>query len=539
MRKTVAMLLCVVLVVSMFVGCGNSAQPSEPNNPEPAATNPPAEVGSSSNYVNEGETPYERKTPEDSIVIATPEEPANLDPADCQLVSAYAIVNGVYDRLIVMDAETGEYVNLLAESVEYTDDVTLEIKIKSGIQFSNGTPLTAEDVLFTFQHLAESNRFSSNFSCIDFENTTVNDETSLTVKLLAPYAPFLSYVANPACGIISKAYYEEVGADAFGRNPMGSGPFVFVSWESGDRVTLTRNDNFWGELPAYKDVVVRFITESTTRMIEFETGGVDVAMNLASADIERMLNGDVPNSTLYTSVSENIQRIGLLDSFEPFKDYRVRQALAHAIDMETVVEVAWGSGGVVTGNIYPEDCKFFEKFDVYSYDPELAKSLLEEAGYADGFELTGVAIAASPEAKAMELIQAMLSEVGVTLQFETTEHATVISKMLHGEVNFAILNSTTNTRDPDQAISNMRAASPFLIAATSDPELNEYFDTGSTVVDEDVRREAYQSAARYIYDNAITIPVCTTVYGTAVRDYVDFYEILPSNTADLRTITFK
>lgn len=538
MKRTLSLLLCLVLLVAVFAACGGGTEPSQA--PETSTTpTPDAQIGDTEVHANEGDTLYERKTDPDSVVIAVDQEPDNLDPAECQLVHAWALTSAIYDNLITMDPETGEYVNQLAESIEYTDDLTLEIKIKSGIQFSNGTPLTAEDVMYTFEHMANSSRFSSNFACIDFENSTVNDETSLTVKMLNPYAPFLAYVAHPACGIISKAYVEEVGEDTFARNPMGTGPFTFVKWDSGDRVELTRNDNYWGELPAYKTVVMRFITEPTTRMIEFETGGVDIATNLANSDIERMKNGEVSNATLYTIVSENINRIGLLDTFEPFQDYNVRIALAHAIDMQTVVDVAFGAEGLATGNVYPSDCKYYEEFPLYEYDPELAKQMLADAGYAEGLTLTGGAIAGSADAKAMEIIQNMLKEVGVTLNFETVDVGTLINKSLNGEYNFAPVNATNTSRDPDQAVSNIKASSPFKLTATADPTLNEYFDIGATVVDEAQREEAYQAAAQYMYDNAITIPMCTTVFGDAVRDYVDFYPAYASHIIDLRAITFK
>ena len=480
-----------------------------------------------------------RKTADDSFTLGASEEPTSLEPSNAQVLTGWMITAAVYDTLVKTN-EDGSMENVLAESVEYTDDTTLVIKVKQGIKFHNGTELTADDVLFTLERLAASSRYGTNYACIDFENTTIDDDYTLTVKLTEAYAPLLAFLGHQSAGIMSRAYFDEVGEEGIARSPMGTGAFIFDSWTSGDRVVCHRNDEYWGEEPAYKDLIVRFIPEATTRMVEFETGAVDAIIDPASEDIERMEAGEIDDAILYQFQGELVTRVEMYEGFEPFQNEDVRRAIIMAIDWPASVEIAYGSAMQYTSCELPSDCRFYVETPDYEYDPEAAKALLAEAGYPDGFELYTAVTAGSSDAQLLEIIQAQLAEIGVSLEIETTDVMTMIQKELTGEANFGVVNGTASVKDPDQVVSNVKASSPFaLTSKTTLPELDELLVTAAASVDDDTRAELYAEAMNYIYDHAVNIPCAVSVVNFCVQDYIDYFPATASGHIEFSTITFK
>lgn len=537
MKKKIALALCAaMLATSCLAGCGSGGQQA---NVGGNGTSADMESGAVTVVGGDSDEISEKTTDADTFVLGASEEPTTLEPAEAQLVSGWICTGAVYDNLVTLNEETGEIEGVLAESWEYTDDTTLVIRIKEGIKFHDGSDLTADDVLFTLERLAASSRYATNYSCIDFDNCTVEDDTTLTVKLSTTYAPLLSYLCHPSAGVLSRAYYEEAGEEGLAREPMGTGAFVFDSWVSGDRFTAHRNDDYWGDKPSYENLVVRFITESTTRMIEFETGGVDAVIDLASSDIERMENQEVSGSVLYKMAGEKITRLEMYEGYEPFQDERVREAICHAIDFESVVTAAYGSTAEYTSSVLPKDCMYYVETEGYEYNPELSKKLLEEAGYGGGFTVSASVGSGSSDAKALEIIQAQLSDVGIEMELELTDVSTSLDKMLNGQANIGVINGTVNVKDPDQALSNIKAESPFKISSSSDETLNEYLTTGAVSVDDSVRAEAYENACNYLHDHYLSVPICVSVVTYGVRDYVDYFPASASGWIDVKTITFK
>lgn len=482
-----------------------------------------------------------RKTDAGTFVIGGSEEPSTLEPANAQLYTGWIFTSAIYDNLIKYDNETGEYVNVLAESVEFTTDTQLVIKLKSGIKFHDGSDLTADDVLFTLERLAASSRYATNYAAIDFENCKVVDDTTLEVNLLTPFPAILGFLAHPSAGIMSRAYFEAEGEEGLAQRPMGTGAFVFDSWTSGDRAVATKSSDYWDDSVdvAYDTLIVRFIPESTTRMIEFETGGIDAIMDLASADVDRINNSEVSGAVLYSIPGEKITRLEMLDTYEPFANPQVRLAVAHAIDIEGTVYAAYGNTAEYTTSVLPSDCKYYIEEPAYEYDPELAKQLLAEAGYPDGFTCQCSVASASSDAKAMEIIQAQLAEIGITVEITTTDITTSIVDMLNGVANFGVINGTVDSHDPDQALSNIKSESPFMISSTNDETLNGYLVAGATTADDETRAQAYTAAQDYLHENANSIPISVNIINYACLDYVDNFPVEASGFFDVKAVTFK
>jgi len=482
-----------------------------------------------------------KRAQEGALVLAGPEEPATLEPNDAQVITGWVVTSALYDTLIELDSETKTYVGVLAEQCEFTDDTTLLIKVKEGIQFHNGAPLTADDVLFTLERLAACPRYSTNYVCIDFENTKLIDDFTLEVKLNTPYPALLAYLGHPSAGILCRSYYEEAGEEGLARKPIGTGAFVFENWVSGSEVTATRNENYWNtEVPFnYDKLVVKFIPEANTRMAEFESNGIDILIDVGNSDIKRMMNLEVEGSTLYRTEGECIYRICFLGTDENMQNPLVRQAIISAIDLPGTVAAAYGETAQFFTSLVPADCNYYKEMPAYTYDPEAAKELLKEAGYENGLALKTYVAAGSNDAKAGEIIQQMLAEVGISLELESTDVMTMIMAEVNGEVPIGLINNTVDSKDPDQGLSNLKAESPFKMGATSDEALAQMLNEAAVTVDFEERGALYEAIQDYVYENVCTVPYAVNIVNYAAKNYIDSCPVSPSGRVDVRYVTFK
>ena len=532
--KKMKSLLCLVLALLMvtLVACkpaGNN-DPQTPSNPGTTDPSTPQTQGPTQTS--------DRKTDPDSFVWGAIEEPASLEPAANAITTGFVITNCVYDNLLVIDKENGGYKYVLAESVEYADDTTLNIKLKDGIYFTNGEPLTADDVLFTLERLAISSRFATNFACVDFENTVVVDDLNLQVKLNNVYAPLLSYLAGYGAAIMNRDYFNSVSEEEFARHPIGTGAFKFVEWVAGSSLTLERNEEYWGDKPAYSKLIVRFIPESTTRFIELETGNVDGIGDLAGTDMDRMSNGGVPGAVLYAVESNNVATIEMNKQNEILTDKNVRLAIAHAVDWAGLVQTVYGSSAVLADSIFAPSTKYYVPAGTYEYNPDLAKQYLADAGYPNGGLTFTCVTTAGVDLQTMEIIQAYLSQIGITLDVEMTDFGTMISKSVQAAYDIGISNISSSSGDPDQSISNSSMDSGFAIARINDQALQDLYTKGARTVDENERAKVYQEIAQYYYDECVRIPVRVSVTAYATRDYVNNFDAAANGVPDLRLITF-
>lgn len=535
MKKRTVSLLCLVMAAMMLLqACSSPTGGNDANSgsPDPGQSQPAA-PGSAA------PTSGERKTDPDSFVWGAIEEPSTLEPAANAVTTGFMITNCVFDNLIVINHDTGEFENVLAESVAYTDDTTLVIKLKDGIFFTNGEPLTADDVLFTLERLSVSSRFATNFECVDFDNTTVVDDLTIEVKLKEVYAPLLSYLSSNGAAIMNRDYFNSASEEEFSRHPVGTGAFKFVEWVAGSSLTLEGNDEYWGDKPAYSKLIVRFIPESTTRFIELETGNVDAIGDLAGPDIDRMNNGEVPGALLYAVESQNVATMELNKKNELLCDKNIRLAIAHGVDWAALVESVYGSSAVLADSIFPPSAKFYVSMGTYEYDPELSKQLLSEAGYPNGGITLTCVTTAGVDLQTMEIVQAYLSQIGINVEVEMTDFGTMISKSVEASYDIGPSNIGGSSGDPDQSISNSSMNSGFQIARINDQALQDLYDAGTRTVDETERAEIYRQIAQYYYDECVRIPFRVSIIAYATRDYVQNFDAAHNGVPDLRLITFQ
>lgn len=486
------------------------------------------------------ETPVERKTSHDSFIYALRNGPERLDPQFNVSVFGTTCLKPIYDTLIYKNIETGEYEPFLATEWEFIDDnnTILRVKLREDVYFHNGEKMTAKDVKYTLERVTSHPATATLYEAFDGKNTEIVDEYTVDIKLKYAFAPAIPYLAMYRAAIINKDYCENMSDEEFGMKPMGTGAFKFVEWIVGDRIVYVRNEDYWGTKPAYKDLTIRIIPENTTRFIELETGNIDGADAIDGADIDRIRKGETEHIDLYTGQGLKLYYWIMWDGDEALKDIRVRKAIAHALDQQTIIDVSYGSSAVISDSTIASKVFGYEPQPSYEYNPELSKQLLKEAGYEKGLDFLVCSETNQPHIRALEAAQSMLKEVGINLTIET--HDTSIYQQMDKEkkIHLMLGNLTAISGDPDQTYSRMYKTG-YWTESSSDPKINELLEAGRKEIDNEKRKEIYAELQKYIYDNVIKIPLLELVTGYAVRDYVDYFPADPANSPELRLITFK
>ncbi len=368
-------------------------------------------------------------------LVAVEDEP---DTVDFQCTSIhYTVAQNVFNRLVEMENdENGEAVILpsLAERWEISGDRrTYTFHLRRGVTFSNGSALTASDVLYTFTRLL-THPDSCNQDIADYilgaaalekgeadglEGFRALSDTDFEITLEQPFEAFLACLSMPGASILDEETTREAG-ERFGKDPawtVGTGSFILESWEPGKGMTLRANPDCWQGAPKCAGLDLRFMTDAEEIRQLFERGGLDI-MNLDDIGkaAEFFLHGDVYSDRLHPVQRIGITYIALNESISPLDDARVRRALQLALNRTLLLDAAYSGHGYLENGIMPHGLYGFNPdLPEIPYAPEEAKTLLAEAGYADGFSLK-FSVSSASSLSEMALIRAaasMWEEIGV------------------------------------------------------------------------------------------------------------------------------
>ena len=413
MKKHLALLLALCLLAALPAGCASPAD--TPDDSQPSDTTDPAS-GS---------------TAKDSLVIAAGADIYSMDPQLKKDTPSARIKALVFETLVNVTADN-EVVPGLAESWEFIDDTTIHFTIREGVTFHNGEALTMDDILYSFQRGENAPQTSITMDPIDVANCKAVDDRTFEMKLKYPYGAILLNLTDTCCDIVDKSYIEEVGDDEFALKPVGTGPYIFTNWVSGDRAELTRYDGYWGEKPAIKDITFRVVTEAAQRAIELETGGVDVALDILPADISRIEEN--PDLTLERGPNYSVTYMAMNMNKEPFNIKEVRQAITLALDLPSIVDAVYeGTGAVGQGPLTASVYAFNDEIEPVQQDVERAKQLLAEAGYPDGFSTAILTSDHQQRVDFSEIAQNQLAAIGIECQVDIMEWGAYLDAVFAGE----------------------------------------------------------------------------------------------------------
>lgn len=471
----------------------------------------------------------------DTLVWGQGADVTSMDPHQGKETPAVEVTDQIFDTLFVVNLETNELEGQICESWEQTSDTSYVFKIRQGIKFHDGTDLTAEDVKFSLDRAANSSSVSY---VADFMDTvTVIDEYTVEMTTDAPYAPALRNLSVPFTAIVPKHIVETDEAN-WVLNPVGSGPYKFVEWKQGDSVKLEAYADYYAGEALTKNLVMKVIPEAAQRTIALETGEIDIAYDILVNDLEKVASNedlvlfDAPSLTCYY-ISMNMNKA-------PFDNKLVRQAINHAIDRELIVDaIAYGSGQPADAIIAPAVFGYSDPGD-YEYDPEKAKALLAEAGYADGFETTIWVNDNQTRIEVCQVIQAMLLDVGITCNVEVMEFGTFIQESSAGNHDMAYFGWVTSTTDADYTYYSLehssQMGSPGNRTFVNDPEVDALVEKARTTTVEEERLTAYADLASYLFELSNNAPVYYSNITAGTSKKVEGFVMDPIGYHDLHTV---
>ena len=513
-RGIVTLSLCYLLMISILTACGGNTAGNGGNAGSGNAG------GGTATAVTNAAGDW------DILTIGVEADPQSMDPMSNPGFTACQVRRCIYEPLFQFD-EDYHVAPLLAESWEYIDDCTIEVHLDPDATFSNGEPVTSEDVIFAFQY--STGVSASTYTVgIDIEATAENiiDDKTFRIITFEPVCNQLEQLCHSLTGIFDKSDFEAKDGDFFA-GIAGSGPYVYSDYVSGDSLTLVKNENYWND-EACPDRVntlfFRFLTEASQRAIEAETGGVDLVVNVVASDVERVKsNPDLQYKSIYTT---NGSYIFMNMAHSPLDNDLVREAVKYAVDNESIVEMSYnGLGKPLTTCVVDTlgGCCDVSEFLV-ERDVEHAKELLAEAGYPDGFTVYAPVDNSYQERfNALEALQAQLADVGITLEIEGMSNSANTLKVEGGEHDLTIYGFSAPSGEAGSTLVRFlpETGTYSLVGYPEDDVLVEYIRNGLASVDTAERDEWYEKAQKRLMELNVIIPHYAKEVNSVMAKYVD------------------
>lgn len=470
----------------------------------------------------------------------------DLDPVTYESIASIRRMDLIYDSLLYRDPQ-GNPIPLLAKELpERPDDKTIVFHLHEGVKFHDGSELTAEDVKYTFESIADPEEESPHRSQIADTVDSIETPDKYTVKLNMKNPTPLNIVTPFFRGIVSKENREEMGSEEYSRNPVGSGPFKMVEWKKDDYMLLERFDEYWMKKPNLEKVRFNIVPEESTQIIRLIKGELDIAgvpKDLLTK-VEKENDVEVIKTAQYhyAAMVFNMKK-------PPLDKKKVRRAIHYLVDREVIMEAAQGELGRLNWSITPpvvNKAWDFPQEEWKQYLPEQnvekAKELLDEAGLTGNprFEitLTGLNLAYYPPITT--IMQNQLAQANIKAEVRNLDLGTWLDELDIGTVGDTdplkdqydmIIYGWGAGPDPDgwlyyQFISERGEGTPNT-AQFSNPEVDELLKEARNSINREKRRELYIEAQTKILEAYPHIPMFNNLGATGVRKRVQDYQPVP------------
>lgn len=449
------------------------------------------------------------------ITIDLVNEPSSLDPQMQWNPDSYYVYRNIYDNLLTRNSQN-EIVGSVATDWKYLSDTEVEFTIRDDIVFHDGVRLTPSDVAYSVKRITNP-EFGSpqlgQFSKILHAEVTGENTVKLTTD--GPYPVLLPQLVK--LSVVPRHYVEEIGKDQFNLQPMGSGPYRFVEWRRGVSVTLERNDEYWGAKGAFPMAIFRAVPDSSTRIADLRSGMADLVVSI---------DPDQAGQLTYAAgvqqlpvLTERIAYLRLNVERPPLSDVRLRQAIAHAIDKQLIIDALLG-GVSQPANIMLSEFHFgwMEETDYLEYDPEKARRLIAESG-AVGQQKIEFVISQVYDPRIIQAIQQMLTDVGLNVSINLLDMSTYLN-VTRGEINerpdMSYGRWSCACQDADGVLYPL-LHSTSQWSGTNDPVFDSLTEDGRRTLDAAERMQAYEKVHQRIAMNVPLVPLfqMAIIYGAS------------------------
>ena len=465
------------------------------------------------------------------LTLAIQLEPPHLDPTSA---AAGAIDSVLYANVfegLTRFTETGAVVPALAESWEISEDgLTYTFHLQEGVTFHDGTEMTAEDVKFTLDRArGEDSQNAQKGLFAAIENVEVIDPLTVEVTLSQPEGTFLFNMAWGDAVIVS-----EDSIDDIKQTPIGTGPFQFSEWVQGDRIELTQYADYWGAKPALTEATFRFISDPTAAFAAMMAQDIDAFAGFPAPENLPLFEAD-PRFQVLVGSTEGETILAMNNAEPPFDNPKVREAVAHAIDRQQIIDGAmFGLGTPIGTHFAPHNPAYVDLIDRSNYDPELSRQLLEEAGMADGFTTTLKLPPPSYARRGGEIIAAQLREVGIETEITNLEWAQWLEEVFRGS-DFG-LTIVSHTEPLDIGI----YAQPDYYFHYDNPEFQTLMQDLSATTDPQQRLDMLAEAQTIIADDHVNAYLFQLAYPTVADARLEgLWLNQPTQANDLTGVSWK
>ena len=510
MKKKFGLLVTIILSMLFLVACGGNGDKKEG-----------ADAGAS--------------TGKDTLVIAQGADAKSLDPHASNDNPSSRIRVQIYDRLMDLD-DNGVPQPMLAESWERPDDKTIIFHLRKGVKFHNGDEMKASDVKFSLERALASPEVSHILTGIN--GVEVLDDYTVKVTTEKPMAAILNNLAHTTIAILSEKATKEAG-DKFGQNPIGTGPYKFVSWQSGDRVTLEAFPEYWqGEAPV-KNVVFRNIVEETNITIGLETGELDIIYDIQGMDKNKLKDDD--RFVVIEGPQVSMTYLGFNMKKAPYDNPKVREAISYAIDQKPIIDTVFLGAGEPANSIIGPNVWGYYDVEKYTQDIEKAKALLAEAGYPNGFKAK-IWVNDNPVRRDTAVIlQDQLKQIGIDLAIETVEWGAFLDGTARGDHEMFLLGWGTVTRDPDYGMYELISTATMGAAGNrsfySNPTVDKLLEEGRTELDPEKRKAIYKEIQEIIRKDIPMYMIIYPLQNVVTQKNIKNFKLDPANSHKIYGVT--
>jgi peptide/nickel transport system substrate-binding protein len=463
---------------------------------------------------------------DNSLHVAQQTSIPNIDPYFNSLVPGRSLAEDVWDTLIYREPRTGALVGLLATDWRWIDERTLELDLRRGVAFHDGSPFDADDVVYTFRFVSDATSAGANPSLVQrIDTVEALDAYRVRMRFKRPFPAAPAFLASQRHVVHPSDYYARVGPQGMNAEPVGTGPWRVTKHELGKVIRLARNPSYFAggpkSTPAIATAEIRFIPDPQTRVAEVVAGGVDIITDVARDQAQQLRGRQGLQIAASESVSYVYLRMNALPRTPapPLRDVRVRQAIMHAIDRQSMAEHLVGEHSRVLDtdcmpSLFGCDSTGVRRYD---YDPERARALLAEAGYANGLALD---LHAFRDRNQAEALMGYLEVVGIRARLRFRQNAAVTAARRAGRV------ALVDTGNGSGGVYDFGVSvAPFYDLSVDDlshdPEIGDLIMRGDTATDPAERTAAYNAALRLIAERAYVLPLYTlTRYYIMAEDLV-------------------
>lgn len=508
-RRMVAV-AAVVALTAVACGGGDETEAPDTNDGDNAAEQTSAEGG--------------------TLKIGNPVTVVSLDPHGAQSAerSTLTIIQHVFDTLVVRDGD--EILPSLATEWDTPDDNTWVFQLREDVEFHDGTPLTAADVVASFDRIVrEEGPLAPLWGSVESAEATGDHE--VTFRTSEPFGTMLSNLT-----LLFVGPEDGIDEDGFWDAPVGTGAFEVEEFARDERIVLTANESYFGGRPSLDGVEFIEIPEVSSRMTALETGEVDFTWQIPPDQAPEI--SENPEITLESIASFTYYFIWFNNSQEPFTDVRVRQAMWHAVDVEQIVNDLFPDIAEVAGAPIPQPVFGAGENEQYEYDPDRAKELLAEAGYEDGFS-TSIQWNSEccPNVRALaQTLTSYWADVGVEVELLEKERAVWLDDLLSLNWEMNVQDNTVLTGDADYTLARLYLSEADRLGYANE-QVDELLLEARAELDQDVRAELYHEVSQILWEDAAGIFPMDLLNNFAWRDNVQGFEPVPNDMPRFHEVT--